>query len=227
MRFLKNKIAKAMQSLQQDLPDPANIPQAPKSTHSNESPGSKDLAESVKSASEFEVKEENQNSNPSEMIDLPPGQPKRRKRSQGDHGGAEKVRATKNVVKNYGKAICSFSTSDIARPYLLPLIHKENVQVEDFIQYVTNHKEAIDSIKTLRAILLIEEDDSDEIKAYKRIFAGIGEAFIKYFSVNWIFSGRVTHKDAHLKFRYKMLRRIRDPESFTYIQKSRRGSKYL
>jgi len=208
-----------MQSLQQDPIEPVQPP-APKSSQSNESPASK------QDLSEPEVKLENQSSNSPQLVDLPPGQPKRRKRSQGD-GGAEKVRATKNVVKNYGKAICSFATSEIARPYLLPIVHKENIQAEDFIQYVTNHKEAIDSIKTLRAILLIEEDDSDEVKAYKRTFAAIGEAFIKYFSVNWIFSGRVTHKDAHLKFRYKMLRRIRDPESFTYIQKSRRGSKYL
>jgi len=212
-----------MQSLQQDQPEPiAPVPQPPKSANSNESSVSKDRNESGKSSPEFEIKEENSN----QMVDLPPGQPKRRKRSQGE-GGSEKVRATKNVVKNYGKAICSFATSEIARPYLLPICHKENIQVEDFIQYVMNHKEAIDSIKTLRAILLVEEEDSEEVKAYKRTFAAIGEAFIKYFSVNWIFSGRVTHKDAHLKFRYKMLRRIRDPESFTYIQKSRRGSKYL
>ena len=152
-------------------------------------------------------------------------QPKTRKRIEGDRCTSEKIRSTKNVVKNYGKAICSFAISELAIIYLEPMIQKEGVSIEDFVDFVQNIKETIDSIQTFRAVLMISDDDSAFVKAFKRIFVLIGEVFIKYFSVNWIFSGRITHKEAHLKFRFKMLRRIKSPENFVSIQKLRKGSK--
>jgi len=62
------------------------------------------------------------------------------------------------------------------------------------------------------------QEDSKEVAAVKRGFAEVGEVFIKNFSVNWAFHSRVFHKEAHLKFRYKMLRRVRNPELFTYLK---------
>jgi len=198
MRFLKNKIAKAQEALEQRFLEAARIKE-------------KMIIQTpiIEQSISKEVKEETQ--------------PKKRRRIEGLYFTSEKARSTKNVVKNYGKAICSFAVSDLALPYLNPIIMNENVKLEDFVHFVSSIKETIESIQSFRTVLLESEDDKEEIKAFRRIFASIGEVFIKYFSVNWIFSGRVTHKDAHLKFRFKMLRRIKNPENFTYIQKNHRA----
>jgi hypothetical protein len=62
------------------------------------------------------------------------------------------------------------------------------------------------------------KSDTEKEMEFKNILKKLGEIFIKNFSVNWIFSGKMTYKEAHLKFRFKMLRRIRNPELFTYLK---------
>jgi hypothetical protein len=72
-------------------------------------------------------------------------------------------------------------------------------------------------------------DDSAQLAAFKRIYKRIGEIFIKFYSVNWIFNGRLNYKDAHLKFRNRMLRRLKNPDSFNHIKsfskKNKKGGK--
>jgi len=130
----------------------------------------------------------------------------------------EDVKSTKTIVKNYGKAIASFAISPIAIPYLTPLLTQEGVRLDDFVEYITKGKESIEGIDTLRALLLAKGNDNSRIASFKIVFREIAEIFIKYFSVNWIFSGRMMNKKVHLKFRFKMLRRIQNPELFTYLK---------
>jgi len=125
--------------------------------------------------------------------------------------------ATKNIVKNYGRAICNFAASPLAVPYLLDLTAKENVRLEDFVKYVLSVKSSINGLSHFRSSLLDKKSDTREVTLYKKIFRGISEIFVKYFSVNWIFHSKVLHKMAHIKFRFKMLRRIQHPELFTYL----------
>jgi len=128
------------------------------------------------------------------------------------------VAGSKNVVKNFGKQMASFSCSVLSMPYLVPLAQQFNVTTSGFLDWIEEHKTRINSISALRSLLLITEDDSPEVKSYKKIFQQLGEIFIKYFSVNWIFNGRISNKLVHLKYRFRMLRRIRNPESFTYLK---------
>jgi len=130
------------------------------------------------------------------------------------------VKATKNIVKNYGRAICIFIGSSVSHPYLEEMIQKEHQHVilENFIAYIDERKESLDCIDRLKNMLVITENDSTEEASYKALFKQIGVIFIKYFSVNWIFSGRLKYKKAHLAFRYKMLRRLKNPELFTYLK---------
>jgi len=127
-------------------------------------------------------------------------------------------RSTKNIAKNFGKAICNFAVSPLAEPYLLPLLNKEGIDIAFFKGYLSGIKSDIDGLFKFRSLLIIVEEESAEVQATKRVFRDLGEVFIKYFSVNWIFHGRVIHKKAHLKYRFKMLRRIRNPELFTYLR---------
>jgi len=145
-------------------------------------------------------------------------QSNRGRRRKEHNNGTEDVKSTKTVVKNYGKAIASFAISPIAIPYLNPLVKQEGISVNEFVKFISTAKEGIEGIETFRALLLVKEGDDKKTAAYKRVFQSIGEIFIKSFSVNWIFSGRMANKQAHLKFRFKMLRRIKSPELFTYLK---------
>lgn len=145
-------------------------------------------------------------------------QPKKRNRKSVKTETSDDYKATKNLAKNYGKAIASFATTEIALPYLVPILLKEGLSMSDFLTYMKLAKDSIQGIDSFRAFLLITKGDSALNVAQKRAFQGISIAFIKYFSVNWIMHGRISNKIVYLKYRFKVLRRIQNPESFTYLQ---------
>ena len=128
--------------------------------------------------------------------------------------------ATKNIAINYGQAIISFALSKLAVPYLQPHCDKEDLRISDFDAFVRQSRKMVGGISGFRALLMVNDgvDDEKTIK-FKKLFQVISEIFIKYFSVNWITHGRMTHKLVYLKFRSKMLRRVRNPEHFSYIRK--------
>jgi hypothetical protein len=132
--------------------------------------------------------------------------------------GAEQTRQTKNIVKNYGNAIVGFAISSLAVPYLEHFSKHESFKISDFQKYFARKKGSISGISTFRTLLEESEKDTSIERVYKRIFRELAVVFVKYFSVNWIFSGKLKHKIAHLKFRYPILRRIQKPELFTYLK---------
>ena len=129
-----------------------------------------------------------------------------------------RIDSARNIVKNYGRAIASFCLSDIAVLYLDPLILEEEVQISRFKSFILSVKENIDGISSLRSLLLANRDDVKEVAKFKKIFQKICIVFIKYFSVNWIFSSKLKDKITHLNCRFKMLRRVMNPEYFTYLK---------
>ncbi len=145
-------------------------------------------------------------------------EPSTRGRKKATPASKEEVKSTKTVVKNYGKAIASFAISPVAVPYLTPYILEEQVNLAEFVEYVGKAKENIEGIDTLRGLLLVKDNDDNKTASFKRVFRALAEIFVKYFSVNWIYSGRMLNKKVHLTFRFKMLRRIQSPELFTYLK---------
>jgi hypothetical protein len=127
---------------------------------------------------------------------------------------------TKNISVNYGKAIISFAISHVALPYLGEYFEDFSDDYNRFINFLKDCRKKLKGMHTLKAILGEEKGDSDDIIEFKRIFRMIGETFIKYFSINWIAHSKLTEKLIYLKYRYKMIRRIRNPELFTYIHKN-------
>jgi len=130
----------------------------------------------------------------------------------------EDYKATKNIVKNYGKAITNFILSPVALPYLFPLLDSNTFKLDGFLLYAKLAKESIQGIDTFRCFLLIREDDNLETQAYKEAFRSLAIIFVKYFSVNWIAHSRLKNKLVYLKYRFRILRRILDPNSFTYLK---------
>ena len=193
MRFLKNKIAKATQALRSKQKSLC---------HQEKNTYYKEEALNLQSVSTC--------SSPHSSCSS--------KESYGSQITPLKTRATKSIAKNYGKAICSFSCSELAIPYLDPLLKQENTNRADFIQFMKSAKRSIESLQSFRSLLLITAKDDIRTASFKKIFGLLGEVFIKFFSVNWIFSGKILHKESHLQFRFKMLRRIKNPQFFTYLK---------
>jgi hypothetical protein len=130
------------------------------------------------------------------------------------------VKSTKNIVKNYGRAITSFALSSLGFPYLEEILRRDfpGIDLAKFTSYISERRDTLDCMERLKKFLLVSENDSEEEVSFKEIYKKLGEIFIKYFSVNWIFNGKLTYTQAHLDFRFKMLRRLKNPELFTYLR---------
>jgi len=127
--------------------------------------------------------------------------------------------SSKNIVKNYGRALTNFALSKTAIPYLTPILQREVIELKEFREFISSRKDKINCIVKLRELLLVRREDTTKIAAMRRVFQKICEIFIKFFSVNWIYSSsKLYDKMTHIKCRFKLLRRIRDPENFTYFE---------
>ena len=182
MRFLKNKIRLAEEAFQrkQELKTlTINISPLPSSSAASPS---QDLPVRSKRTSSFSSQEAISNST--------------------------FTKPTKNIVINYGKAIFSFASSDLAKPYIERFFAQEKVNLNKFHAYLTQVRPRISGYKNFELLFIVEETDSTEVALHKRVLAMLGHVFIKYFSVNWITHGKVAHKMVYLKHRFVILRRI-------------------
>jgi len=121
----------------------------------------------------------------------------------------------KNVFKNYARAICSFILSEISTPYLSKIAEEICFKEQDFRRYITEKKDGIKGIVELRGLLVVDIKHTVELVCFKRVFQRIAEIFIKYFASNWICSSKLEYKLDYLKFRHRLLKRIRNPASLT------------
>ena len=138
--------------------------------------------------------------------------------------------SSKNIMKNYARALANFAVSNIATPYIRQMITnkscdgqqaKQSVeyQLAGFKAFVEKNKQKINCIKNLRGILLADAiKDTAEVMCFKELFQEISVVFMKFFSVNWLFSSKIGDKKAHLKYRMKLMRRVQNPKHFTYLE---------
>jgi len=122
-----------------------------------------------------------------------------------------------NIMKNYCRAFVNFALSDLAIPYLNK---REEILIstQRFRHILESKRKKVNCIKSLRSLLLHGKHESKEMEAFKYEFQRLCEVFLKYFCVNWIFHSKVADKIKHLHYRGKMLRRIQNPEFFTYLE---------
>lgn len=192
MRFLKNKIAKALKHCQSISPQENFSKQ-----ESEKSPEEESILALQNNNKELEEKED------SEMPEV-----KKTKEAK-----------CQNIVKNYARAMINFSLDKIAAPYLTDILAKEpEIDFKRFRKYINQKREKVNCIQNLRSMLLVLERDTVKVAAYKRVFREICLVFLKYFSVNWVFESRVKNKIVFLRYRFKLLRRVQRPEHFTYLE---------
>ena len=122
----------------------------------------------------------------------------------------------KNITKNYAKKCIRFAltkSNDI-------LLEKKLTPMEilRFKQFLRSKASKTTSIAKFRELLLILNDDNREICQFKQLFQRISEIFISYYALNWIFNSvKIKEKKGHVFARFKMLRRVQNPEFFTSI----------
>jgi hypothetical protein len=117
----------------------------------------------------------------------------------------------KNLCKNYTRAICTFILADAAIIYLELLVQELNISISEFRAYIKEKKDEVKGVNELRSLLIIQAKDSPKSCSYKKSFQRLAEIFVKYFSVNWIFSSKLEYRMDYLKARHRLLRRIKDP----------------
>jgi len=137
------------------------------------------------------------------------------KKENGQKMGKPKESQSKHVLKNYANAISTFAISDIAIPYLEPIFQREGMERERFVTFVIRHKEYLNNITRVRGMMMGEDEDSAEELALKNCFRSISEVFVKYFAVNWIYESKLLDKRKYINFRFRLLRRIKNPYMFT------------
>ena len=129
-----------------------------------------------------------------------------------------KPQSSNNIIKNYSRALINFALSEVAEPYVSLGIQEHNVTKAYYDRFIRKDKQKMNCIQSLRNKLLIFPDDTENISRCKKVFQSVCVAFLKYFSVNWIYSSKVNDKLTHLKYRFKILRRVQDPQYFTYLK---------
>jgi len=117
----------------------------------------------------------------------------------------------KNILIDYGNAISYFILSELALPYLNSIFKDEN-KVLEFRQFVSSIKSAPNKLSGLRSLALPKESDTEQETTYKQAFREISEIFVKFFSVKWIMNSKLDNKLVYLKNRFKVLRRIKNPQ---------------
>ena len=65
--------------------------------------------------------------------------------------------SSKNIVKNYGKAMCSFAASELSMPYLTQIHEKQPFNIETFQNSMREKRDDIDSIDSVRKLLLVRD----------------------------------------------------------------------
>ena len=125
---------------------------------------------------------------------------------------------TKNIMKNFGRAICSFTLDPISDEYLELILKERGISLSEFRNYTQGLKDKINNIQNFRDSLLPGPSDQEQLVKIKAAFQKIAMIFMKYFSVKWIFTSRIGHKLEHLKYRFKIIRRIQAPEKFVYLK---------
>ena len=118
---------------------------------------------------------------------------------------------TKNIPKNYLKAINSFIKSS---PYTKTVIRENNVSESNLRMNMKRLELRGNSIQTLRKMWGSENMNNKGRKCI-RILSYI---FMRKYSLSYIFNSKVKNYRTHLKYRKKLIEGIENPISFNHIK---------
>ena len=116
---------------------------------------------------------------------------------------------TPRVIKYFGFAICKFIQSSASSHYLRDLMQKENIELDDFVDYFTKACQFFEENGNFYTLLTIQMTDDKKMQTFKRITKQVSQIFIKYHSLEWISKQKSTERETLLKCRLKMLNAVR------------------
>ncbi|CAD8062212.1 unnamed protein product [Paramecium sonneborni] len=121
-----------------------------------------------------------------------------------------KVNDTKNITKNYSKAIISYIFNN---PELVQKMMSKQRYV-DFVNFLKNKKNQMTNIKQLRDLWV----DGGKNAEFNRVFRIISQQFLKTQAVSYVYNSRISNTQWHLKYRFNLLRALKEPENFKFIK---------
>ncbi len=127
------------------------------------------------------------------------------------------IHLTRKIVKNYGKAIASFSCCEKAYPILDKILNKNLKHREEFISFVYENKEFIEGNRRLMQLLIISDNESPEMQRNKKVFKQVAEIFMKKYVQQWLWNSKLVNKELHAQLLKEMRKRIRYPELLEHL----------
>ncbi len=121
-----------------------------------------------------------------------------------------RVSESKNIPKNYGKAIITFirKNEDFTRRVLARL----GMEYSAFMRNLRGLRSNLNTISQLRAIWM--EEENEFAKAYRILSI----EYLRKHSLEYIFNSRVENFYKHIKYRYKVIESVSDPMAFTCMK---------
>ncbi len=117
----------------------------------------------------------------------------------------QKLRSeTKNIPKNYGKAIIGFILKHQTK--VRNIAGYDFINFEELKRELKEMKKSIKTIADLRSLWMNCK--------HARLIRTLGNRFLRKHSLAYIFNSKIESTDAHVKYRSKLLTAIRNPESF-------------
>lgn len=123
---------------------------------------------------------------------------------------------TKNIPKNYGKAILSFIQKNIQKYiYIIkPILQRGKLTISDLLLHIKKHKKEVNSINYLKEMWGYQ-DQSNPILKCIRILSYV---FMRKHCLSYIFNSRVKNYSTHIKYRKRIIEGIENPSEFTCIK---------
>ena len=115
---------------------------------------------------------------------------------------------TKNIPKNYGKAIISFIEK--YKDIVMKICSDLDVPFEDFYSDMMEYKKTINTISDLRKLWT-------EYK-YAQCMRIVSCLFLRKYSLSYIFNSRICNFKSHIKYRQRLIEAVSDPHGFRHIK---------
>ncbi len=115
---------------------------------------------------------------------------------------------TKNIPKNFGKAIINFYEKN---PALMKRITQVNeVDYKELLEELTKLKPKLNTISDLRKLWV----DHEQAKCLRVI----SELFLRRHCMHYIFNSRVWNYKSHIKYKTRFREALKSPDSFSFIK---------
>ncbi|CAK87425.1 unnamed protein product (macronuclear) [Paramecium tetraurelia] len=121
---------------------------------------------------------------------------------------------TKNIPKNYCKAIITFASKN---PALCHQILGDQLKVVKFLERITVYKRKLMNIRTFSGLLSQSEDPHEE--EFNQTFRILSRIFVKKYAINYIFNSKIVQHNWHLRYRQQIYKGIKNPKNFSHIKK--------